>query len=53
MVEKTQPKTLVCHICGRPYGLTSLQIQIPNCIKKFNDFENKKPVNERKLLPSI
>jgi len=52
-VEKSIPKTLVCHICGRSYGLSSLQIHLPNCIKMFVDLESKKPFEQRKKLPSI
>ncbi|KRX10239.1 hypothetical protein PPERSA_07324 [Pseudocohnilembus persalinus] len=46
-----RPKTLVCHICGREYGTTSLKIHIPQCEKKWENEQAKLPKNQRKPLP--
>lgn len=37
-----RPKVLVCHICGREFGLTSLAIHQKQCSIKFVDNEKKK-----------
>jgi len=46
-----KPKALMCYICGREYGTSSLQIHIKSCIKKWETEEAKKPPKERKPVP--
>jgi len=46
-----KPKALMCYICGREYGTSSLQIHIKTCIKKWENEEAKKPPKERKPVP--
>jgi len=31
----SKPQTLLCYICGREYGLSSLSIHAPQCKEKF------------------
>ena len=38
-----RPRTLVCYICGREYGIASLAIHVKACIKKFEIQESLKP----------
>ena len=35
--EIKKPKTLVCYICGREFGTTSLEIHIKSCKKKWEN----------------
>ena len=30
-----KPKAVMCYICGREYGTASINIHIPQCIKKW------------------
>ena len=50
-IRSRKPRTLVCYICGREYGTTSLGIHVKTCIKKFEMEQNKKPKRERKPMP--
>lgn len=50
MIKK--PKTLMCYICGREFGTSSLEIHIKSCIKKWELEESKKPKGERRPVPS-
>ena len=47
-----RPKSLTCYVCGREYGTTSLKIHIPQCKKKWNDQQRKKPKCDRRPPPS-
>ena len=47
----SKPPGLVCHICGREYGTTSLQIHVPQCAKKWKDQQKLLPRSERRPLP--
>ena len=49
--DSKKPKTLVCYICGREFGTTSLDIHLKSCKKKWEAQEAQKPKNERKPLP--
>ena len=50
--EKGQrPKALMCYICGREFGTQSLEIHIPQCIKKWDKVEALKPPGERRKCP--
>jgi len=46
-----KPKALMCYICGREYGTTSLQIHLKTCMKKWEIEEGKKPKKERRPMP--
>ena len=46
-----KPKTVMCYICGREYGTTSIEIHIKSCIKKWEIEEGKKPLKERRPVP--
>lgn len=52
-VEIKKPKVLLCHICGRQFGLTSLAIHQKTCAEKFVNAEKSKPKSERKSLPVL
>ncbi|XP_005091781.1 zinc finger protein 474 [Aplysia californica] len=53
-------QTVVCYICGREFGSKSISIHEPQCLKKWNN-ENEKlprgqrrpPPNKPQILPSI
>ena len=46
------PRTLVCYVCGRDYGSTSLGIHLKTCIRKFEVEQSRKPKRERRPLPT-
>lgn len=45
------PKTRVCYICGRQYGLNSYEIHLKQCKELFLAREAQKDPKERKPLP--
>lgn len=45
------PATLVCYICGREFGTTSLKIHHPKCAELFIKREALKPKKDRRKLP--
>ena len=45
------PKTRVCYICGRQYGLSSYEIHLKQCKELWVARESLKPPKERKELP--
>ena len=45
------PKTRVCYICGRQYGLSSYEIHLKQCKELWIAREAKKDPKERKKLP--
>ena len=45
------PKTRVCYICGRQYGLSSYEIHLKQCKELWIARESLKPPKERKELP--
>jgi hypothetical protein len=49
--EFRKPKVLMCHICGREFGLTSLKIHLKNCIEKFTNEELKRHKKDRRPVP--
>merc|ERR1719277_1939854 len=49
--KRPGPKTVVCYICGREFGKTSIDIHEKQCAKKWQDTEAQKPPRERKPLP--
>ena len=46
-----RPKAVVCYICGQQYGTASIDIHVPQCIKKWEKVEAKKPANLRRPVP--
>lgn len=46
------PKTRICFICGRSYGLSSIDIHEKQCADLFNAQQLALPPNERKALPA-
>lgn len=42
------PAGVMCYICGRKYGTTSIDIHLPQCEKAWDDQEAKKPKAERR-----
>jgi hypothetical protein len=54
-VEKVKipqrPKALMCYICGREYGTTSLEIHLKACRKKWDIEQEKKPPALRRPCP--
>jgi len=51
MKTLARPKTVVCHICGREFGRTSIDIHLPQCQKKWQAAEALKPARERRPVP--
>ena len=47
--DSKKPKTLVCYICGRKFGTTSLDIHLKSCKKKWEAQEAQKPLPEPPL----
>ena len=50
-VSWNKPAALLCHICGREYGTTSLAIHLPQCAKLWKDRQKLLPRNERRPVP--
>lgn len=46
-----KPPVVECFICGREYGSKSIAIHEPQCLKKFNEQNDKLPIKERLPLP--
>jgi len=42
----------MCHICGREFGSASIDVHIPQCMKKWEAQEAKKPPAQRRSAPS-
>ena len=47
----SKPPALVCHICGREYGTTSLKIHLPQCEKLWIERESLKDRRDRRPVP--
>jgi hypothetical protein len=47
-----RPVAVICYICGRQYGRSSLGIHLRQCKKLWNQREALKPEYERKQLPT-
>ena len=45
------PRTIICYICGRQYGVHSYDIHLKQCKDLWVARESKKPLKERKPLP--
>lgn len=46
-----KPSALVCWICGREYGTSSLKIHVPQCAAMWKKREALKPKQERRPVP--
>ena len=46
-----RPKALMCYICGREYGTTSLEIHVKTCKKKWEVEQEQKPKHLRRPCP--
>ena len=46
-----RPRGVMCYICGREYGSTSIEIHLKACKKKWETQEEQKPKRERRPLP--
>lgn len=44
------PKTRMCHVCGRQFGKSSIDIHIPQCIKRFEAEQAQLPPSERRKM---
>ncbi|XP_006216566.1 zinc finger protein 475 isoform X1 [Vicugna pacos] len=47
----TQPRTLICYICGREFGTLSLPIHEPKCLEKWKIENDRLPRELRQSLP--
>lgn len=45
------PPTIFCYICGRQYGSRSIEIHIPQCLKKWELQNERLPKNQRRPPP--
>lgn len=45
------PKGVICYICGREFGKSSIEIHEPQCLKKWESENQKLPKNQRRNLP--
>jgi len=46
------PPGILCYICGRKYGTTSIDIHLKQCKVMWDKIEDQKPKNERRKCPS-
>ena len=44
-------QTVVCYICGREFGSKSISIHEPQCLKKWNNENQKLPHGQRRPPP--
>lgn len=45
------PRTRICYICGRQYGINSYEIHLKQCKDLWIQREEQKPLKDRKKLP--
>lgn len=45
-------KTVVCYICGREFGSSSVSIHEPQCLKKWRAENDKLPKSQRRKTPT-
>ena len=48
-----RPKSIMCFICGREFGTTSVKIHIKSCQKKWDIEQNKLPEKKRRPCPQM
>ncbi|GMR31399.1 hypothetical protein PMAYCL1PPCAC_01594, partial [Pristionchus mayeri] len=44
--------TVFCYICGRQFGSKSINIHLPQCLKKWHAENDKLPKNKRRAAPT-
>ncbi|KAF8381321.1 hypothetical protein PRIPAC_70463 [Pristionchus pacificus] len=44
--------TVFCYICGRQFGSKSIDIHLPQCLKKWHAENDKLPKNQRRAAPT-
>jgi hypothetical protein len=47
----SRPRGIICYICGKEYGTTSIDIHLKTCKKKWEIEESKKDKKDRRPLP--
>jgi hypothetical protein len=47
-----KPKGVMCYICGREYGTTSIEIHLKACVKKWDIEQEKLPKAQRRPCPT-
>jgi hypothetical protein len=52
MQASRRPNAVICYICGRQYGTSSIDIHLKACKKKWELEQEKKPPKERKSCPN-
>jgi len=50
--KTTKPMCVTCHVCGRDFGTASFQIHLFQCEKKWEAQEARKPLEERRPVPT-
>jgi hypothetical protein len=50
-VKSSGPKTVICYICGRQYGSTSIALHEPKCLEKWEIENNQLPLEKRRPTP--
>ena len=48
---KSRPRGIICFICGKEYGTSSIDIHLKTCRKKFEQQEMEKPKASRRQVP--
>jgi hypothetical protein len=43
---------VMCYICGRDFGSTSINIHLPQCVKKWDIEQEKLPKKQRRPAPT-
>merc|ERR1712123_414644 len=50
-LSPTSTMPVSCYLCGRDYGLRSIAIHVPHCLKKWEDEQKKIPRSKRRSPP--
>ncbi|KAJ1503200.1 hypothetical protein HMI54_008325 [Coelomomyces lativittatus] len=51
MIPKANPNIVVCYLCGREFTIYSLKIHEPQCLRKWEVEESKKPSHLQRSPP--
>ncbi|KAI5752496.1 hypothetical protein M8J77_017491 [Diaphorina citri] len=52
MSPSRKPRTVICYLCGREFGKSSIGIHEPQCLKKWHIENDKLPPNLRRPEPT-
>uniref|UniRef100_A0A8D8LRL0 Zinc finger protein 474 n=1 Tax=Cacopsylla melanoneura TaxID=428564 RepID=A0A8D8LRL0_9HEMI len=52
MSPSRKPRTVICYLCGREFGKTSIRIHEPQCLKKWHIENDKLPNNLKRPEPT-